>query len=445
MGRKRAAPPTHSKRSVANLEAARTAVRDEFARPDNTRNKYNNYIKRGKEFLQNLAQQRREDAVEDDLNTDVLALAFDEPPNKHSAVAVEYFLSQECCEDGKGKDTAAGIQGAFCDYWDNMGDGRYSGNFYQYHEESDTVYGCPARAPAFRSLIHAINKRSKTTGTRNHAEAIDIESMMQTIDWSEGQYPSEKLKHLPENRRVGALALKHAEARSMFTLAFILWTRQAAALLLVSIRLIPTQVLGTDIASKGWQNKTGLEAEGMDYELHPRPDISQIDTQKYLDIWLRYRELITGKPLGPDEFLFPYISANGIPHLDRFIDFEFQVDTLAKYLLNCQQKREKSYSHQLLVGAPSATLQPEHAAAGPATVDDIHALGFMLSATLAAAMKSSPTAASTPPQPSAPSYPSPFALLSWTFANSTAPIPPSLSYFCPFGPAHKRVSAHAAI
>lgn len=49
---------------------------------------------------------------------------------------------------------------------------------------------------------------------------------------------------------------------------------------------------------KGWQRKT---------DGHDGP----------LPCWIRYLEQLVGHPLQPDDYIFPYFAANGIPHLDR--------------------------------------------------------------------------------------------------------------------------------
>ena len=56
----------------------------------------------------------------DDVNVDLLEKAFDKPPNKYSVSEMELFLVQKCCMEELSPSTAAGIHGAFCDYWDNM-------------------------------------------------------------------------------------------------------------------------------------------------------------------------------------------------------------------------------------------------------------------------------------------------------------------------------------
>jgi hypothetical protein len=59
-------------------------------------------------------------ALDDDINVNLLEKAFDNPLNKCSMMALELYLVQKCLTEDRGKSTAAAIQGRFTDYWDNM-------------------------------------------------------------------------------------------------------------------------------------------------------------------------------------------------------------------------------------------------------------------------------------------------------------------------------------
>ncbi|KAG6908157.1 hypothetical protein DXG01_005918 [Tephrocybe rancida] len=164
---------------------------------------YDAHIMQAKEFLDSLVLQRRQDNVEDGVDTDLLAASFDEPPNKYSAMSLEYFLIHRYHRDGMSTSTALGIQQAFCHYWGSMsvppvirayfthpssfrGDGRFAGSF-QYNEESDTVYGCPARAPSCLNLLRVLKL---IAGARALLRAVDVQP---AIDLPQSRYPSERL------------------------------------------------------------------------------------------------------------------------------------------------------------------------------------------------------------------------------------------------------------
>ncbi|KAF8327307.1 hypothetical protein F5887DRAFT_1077645 [Amanita rubescens] len=68
---------------------------------------YRGYITKGKEFLALMVKARRENQEKDEIDTDLLEKAFDNPPNRFSAKALELFLVHKCLgADGCGPSTA---------------------------------------------------------------------------------------------------------------------------------------------------------------------------------------------------------------------------------------------------------------------------------------------------------------------------------------------------
>ena len=113
--------------SLETLQKIKKSSRAEHGRPKRTRDNYAGYVQRGKAFLKDLVAERRGnvdqlDSLDDDINIDIdmMEKAFDNPPNKYSVMALELYLVQKCLTEKKGTSTAAGIHGAFTDYWDNM-------------------------------------------------------------------------------------------------------------------------------------------------------------------------------------------------------------------------------------------------------------------------------------------------------------------------------------
>ena len=124
--------------SLETLKKVRKKTRIEYSHAKNTRGNYDGHFSRGQKFLAELVSDicanggsSKLDLPElagidgdgddlDDVNVDLLEKAFDRPPNKYSVSALELFLVQKCCTEEHSPSTAAGIHGAFCDYWDNM-------------------------------------------------------------------------------------------------------------------------------------------------------------------------------------------------------------------------------------------------------------------------------------------------------------------------------------
>jgi hypothetical protein len=121
------------KRARNELERANVLQKsgDEFVKKYTvvkaTSKAYQGYIRRGKAFLQQLVVKRRETEEghtckdeEIDLPVDKLEVAFDNPPNKYSAIVIEMFITQKCVKESRKGQTAEGIHAAWCEFWDKM-------------------------------------------------------------------------------------------------------------------------------------------------------------------------------------------------------------------------------------------------------------------------------------------------------------------------------------
>jgi len=111
--------------------------------------KTNGHVARGMGFLKAVVKERQENGevmCSLGIPTDELEKAFDKPPNRYSAMALEMFLVQKCFTDNLGSSTADGIQGGFAAGFLNRDNDRYSGE-YSYDEKQDEVHGCPRVLP----------------------------------------------------------------------------------------------------------------------------------------------------------------------------------------------------------------------------------------------------------------------------------------------------------
>ena len=110
--------------SLETLQKIKISSRTEHGHPKRTRENYTGYIDQGKAFLADLVAERQDNHLDsldsNDVDMDMMEKAFDNPPNKYSVMVLELYLVQKCLTENRGKSTAAGIQGAFADYWDNM-------------------------------------------------------------------------------------------------------------------------------------------------------------------------------------------------------------------------------------------------------------------------------------------------------------------------------------
>ncbi|KAF8054719.1 hypothetical protein FPV67DRAFT_1439610 [Lyophyllum atratum] len=312
--------------ALSTLLAARDSILEKFGHSKSTLVTYRRYLIAGCKWIKAVCADRRRDNsdAEDGINTDLFEQAFTKP-NKLTSHALELYILQKCVTEHKGRSTAEGIQASFADYFSRLG---YGGPvYYRYNEATGAVEGCPARADCVTRIVKAIRKRGRAEGRRRHAEAFDIEAMRKVIRWSERQFPSAKLEQLPKDRQELALMLRHAEGRAMFSVAFNVWLRVHE---LGELRV--RHVKRGCINDKG-HRYTRLHVEirkgngGGDpkdgplrsnvYNIYSQPDVPEIDLLVQLDDWMDALELHRGRPLEPDDYLFPYISSNGAVHCDR--------------------------------------------------------------------------------------------------------------------------------
>ncbi|PFH47044.1 hypothetical protein AMATHDRAFT_50583 [Amanita thiersii Skay4041] len=308
--------------SLVTLKKISNRNREEYGKSKCTRENYSRYLRQGKEFLRAcIAEHHMKDESEtsDGFNTHLLECAFDRP-NRHSAEALEMFLVDKCLKDETscGKSTAEGIQAAFCDYWDTMEGGRYSGQ-YQYDEESGIVKGCPARSPLVMGM------------------AITLEELSQIMTWSVQQSPIEDLS-LPgtvnDGFGVGGSRTKHVLMRGFMSAGFNLWTGYARHLKLVfsvpeshrecltrNFELCALQMCHIERNCisppphnlkyfkvhlknrKGWQRAVNTDG-----------NIPITIAGAGLIALASYFQSTLGRPLEADDYVFPYFSSNGIPY-----------------------------------------------------------------------------------------------------------------------------------
>ncbi|RDB17550.1 hypothetical protein Hypma_001160 [Hypsizygus marmoreus] len=478
------------------LNAAQAAACEEFGRPPTTRKSYNGYLARGFKFLQNLVDARREagngEIGDDGVDTDLLEKAFGNPPNKYSLMALEAFMTQKCFHEGKGEATANGIQSAFADYWDHMGGRGVYATEYFYNEADDTFRGSPARAPSIRDMIKAVKARAKVKGAdRVHAEAMRRPELKKAMNCSEDVFPSEAARRRAKDMEELLVALKELEMRAMFTSGFKLWTRNFE-LNGLRARHITRDCIGPGPHyyphikvlvenRKGYQGRTGNDGplETKQYNIYPDPNAPEMDMYSHLLRWLDYLERHIGRPLKPDEFIFPYISSNGTIELNRaykhskiqklinkftlragltkyytthcfrrggaqyrFMDAPMEerwslravrwwgawadnesVETLMKYLFDTLQNWETSYGDQLCPSGPRESFMDNHRHERPATAKEFKDFSSSLLAAVQAAIHPQHDGSAGAP----PAVANPSALRASSVSPSIENAPPPLT------------------
>ncbi|KAJ7873996.1 hypothetical protein B0H14DRAFT_3556286 [Mycena olivaceomarginata] len=345
-GKKKAKNPTAA---LESLQKNTQAVRAKYTNAERTRNAYDGYLARGRVILADIVSERRKKGID----TNLLEKAFDKPPDKYSAVALELYLTQKCIVEGLGRSTAEGIHGAFSKYWDMMHGDEYAGE-YNYDDETDKLTGCPARVGIVASLVKIVKVRSVEKGaaaTRNHAEAISVEDMKIMMDWSESICPSSRLADAvksgiaPQDLATRMLLLKHGMMRCGHGMKEVnKWNFELCGLQMRNLTLgcmgplpfnHPFFKIFLD-GRKGGQHKQGYDGtrESNECNIYSQPDVPAVDMYKHLLIWLLFYELCLGQKLEPDNYIFPYIALNGTIHPKREMTLQLCQDLITEFTKN---------------------------------------------------------------------------------------------------------------
>lgn len=111
--------------SIQDLREMQKTQVAQYNTVKNTATAYKGYVARGRKFLQRLVAKHQKgegdaDLPGEDIPIDELEKAFDKPPNRWSALALELYIVEKCYNEGYGESTADGIHGAFAELWDTM-------------------------------------------------------------------------------------------------------------------------------------------------------------------------------------------------------------------------------------------------------------------------------------------------------------------------------------
>ena len=119
-------PAAQRANNLAELQAAAEANQAANMLAKSTRDNYDGYIKRGREWLESVvAMSRGTDLVMMDtdgtpVDLDEFGRAFDKPPNCYSGLALHLFLVDKCVNEGRGIGTCENTYSAFKNLWEMM-------------------------------------------------------------------------------------------------------------------------------------------------------------------------------------------------------------------------------------------------------------------------------------------------------------------------------------
>ncbi|PBK81550.1 hypothetical protein ARMGADRAFT_1048794 [Armillaria gallica] len=345
--------------TLTSLAQTESETQQKWSQADNTKINYKGYVARAARFLDDMVLAWRKRYSEtgvckDDIDTDLLAQAFDNPPNKYSVTALLNFLTQKCFVEQYGKLTGQGIQAAMVRMWDKMDGQKYAGDNYHFDESTGIVIGNPAHAPSVKEYVKCINTKSSTKGAAavcHHADAMRIEDLVKIIDYSKHECSSEELEKSTITAQELMQMIKHGLARAFFTLGFTLWMRNFELCGLQACDIewdlqgpapynVPYFRVHLD-GCKGWQSKQGWDGplESNYYNIYAQPNSPDIDMYTYLPQWISLLERCLGCKLEPDDYIFPYCSSNGIIHPKREMTHDMIQNLLNKFSQGAGLKR----------------------------------------------------------------------------------------------------------
>lgn len=111
-----------SEKDIASLVSVRNENLKQFGKARNTRIAYSGHLARGQCWLTQIVEDAKAMGLIEfeGMSIDSFKAVFNNPPNKHSATALELFLVQKCFTEGLKEGTADGIHAAFTEYWEKM-------------------------------------------------------------------------------------------------------------------------------------------------------------------------------------------------------------------------------------------------------------------------------------------------------------------------------------
>ncbi|KAF7797065.1 hypothetical protein EIP86_008257 [Pleurotus ostreatoroseus] len=346
--------------SLEELQAAGEASKKDWYHAPNTTENYDGHVRRGKEWLERLVDQSRlnpnlvvADSNGDPIDIDEFAQAFSRPPNRYSALALHLLLIEKCIRQGLSVSTCDSVYSAFKDMWWMMDNERFRGD-YSCDSETHAVKGNPALSALVQDTRHSlVNKgHAEGAGNRDHAEAMRIEDLEEAMKLSMSECPDSVSNTGITNVESLLSTWNHLLMRGSASVGFVVWTRVNELLALQGkhyrrgLKVQPYKseydVLRCELR-KGWTRKEGGNhaVQGHDYQLHS----VQLENSPVLDAfhrlrrWIQFYTAQIQRDLEDDDYLFPYISSNGLIHPKRPMDSSTYQKLLSEFMFRAGIKK----------------------------------------------------------------------------------------------------------
>ncbi|KAF7308202.1 hypothetical protein HMN09_00668100 [Mycena chlorophos] len=256
--------------------------------------------------------------------------AFDATPNKYSPAVVSYYMVYKVFVQRRKIGTADSVRAALKHQWDAsrtlQGEYPFRGPF-EINASTGEVRGNPIHSPEVDDTIKSLRNACGEDGkARTHSIAMSKPNMDKIHEFVRSVCADGKYLDRIASTEERLMRTKCLEFMAFSTLAWTLWLRsfEATKLQRKHLRIgledpgsFNTPYIEIRIENrKGWQNKLNKREQDLrsgTYKLCPQPDMPSCDAYRWLTLWITYLETIVyGRPLDPDDYLFPSNGAHGL-------------------------------------------------------------------------------------------------------------------------------------
>ncbi|KAG0694080.1 hypothetical protein DFH29DRAFT_1006668 [Suillus ampliporus] len=291
-----------------------------------TRKSYDGYVMRGQQWLKthfNSGSTRQQDgeslvvAEDSDAYEDpTFREALERIPNLYSDKALALLISYKCFHEDCGVSTCDGLSAAFKKLWEESAGDTYRGKWH-YSDPRQRWEGNPVCSAEVQDIIKSVRHKANSDGNeRTHSIAMTKGHMDRILAWTETIHAPKRIQ-LAGICGQGALRADKAKRKE---LTMDHYENHSCTGQILEWGVTVDEDLHTHFQvflsnRKGWQRKGGQRQTATN--LYPQPDMLSCDCFFWLLLWLTFLESVHyGRPLDPEDYVFPSVSTNGViqPH-----------------------------------------------------------------------------------------------------------------------------------
>ncbi|KAG2104313.1 uncharacterized protein F5147DRAFT_638301 [Suillus discolor] len=237
------------------------------------------------------------------------------------------FMSLKGFHENLSKNTVESIRAAFKKLWEQADGGTFRGK-WSFNEARQHWEGNPADSAEVYDVMASVkHKASAEGGDRTHSMAMTKDFMDRMLQWHEAACPLEIALQAIQ------LLTRHLEQVTFDAGAWTLWSRYYISLDTILLDTVMKKYLAREPLTlsdsntyfeiflsnrKGWQKRVDkgiceADLRSNHYKIFPRPDMPSCDSFIWMLLWIKWLEFFHyGRTLGPNDFIFPSMGANGI-------------------------------------------------------------------------------------------------------------------------------------